>query len=515
MESQPGEENHNEPEAAELRAALDRIVAESVGPVASWGAGLYLLFAVGHHLVLPEALRSVIAPIALATSLYCVLLRLWVAKRGIAPASGHAVMGSLLALALFNSALHLQLQGAPEQTTNLIVVMVAVSLLLLSYRWFAGVAVAVWGSWLSIAALAPPWSQWSHFGFALLSATVLGAVVLAARIRGYLRLERTRGEAERANARSQRSLRLAEAELQRRKQVEDELRRARDGLEQRVLERTTELQAEIEERKRTEHELRKSEEALQHARRLESLGRLVGGIAHEFNNLLSVIGAHTAVILEEYDDPELAEDLGQVQHAVKRASELTSSLLAFGRRQVLSPRSVRLAEVAEHTARMMSPVVGRTIHLRTELDDGAPPVWADPGQIEQIIVNLVMNARDAMPDGGELTIRTGTATLDPDSNRSMHGLRAGRYGVLSVCDTGAGMDPETAERIFEPFFTTKGSGQGTGLGLSTVYGIANQSGGGVLMHTRPGVGTTFCVYLPHDPQPTVASQRADPTASAT
>jgi PAS domain S-box-containing protein len=252
----------------------------------------------------------------------------------------------------------------------------------------------------------------------------------------------------------------------------------------------------LTERVKAERRLRASEEQLRQSQKMEAVGRLAGGIAHDFNNLLTVITGYTELLLERHppDDPDHAP-IDEMHRASLRAADLTQQLLAFSRKQVLSLAAVDLNDVIEGLERMLRPLIGEHIMLATRLTPDLPPVRADRGQLEQVIVNLAVNARDAMPDGGLLTVRTFKVTADAADELAPE-LGPGDYICLDVSDTGTGMADAVRDHIFEPFFTTKGAGRGTGLGLSTVYGIVRQSGGAIGVDTAPGKGTTFHVYLP-------------------
>ena len=238
------------------------------------------------------------------------------------------------------------------------------------------------------------------------------------------------------------------------------------------------------------------EAQLLHARKLEALGRLSGGVAHDFNNMLSVILGYSEILLEEAaeEDPRRAE-LEEIVAAARRSSELTRQLLAFGRKQVLRPRPLDVGALLARLDRMLRRLIGEHVQVVTRAPKDVPCALADEGQLEQVIVNVALNARDAMPRGGRLYFSVGEAFLAEMEARARQ-LPAGRYVVLSVGDTGAGMDAETRSHIFEPFFTTKAPGQGTGLGLSTAYGFVRQSGGDIEVESTPGHGTTFRIYLP-------------------
>jgi len=239
------------------------------------------------------------------------------------------------------------------------------------------------------------------------------------------------------------------------------------------------------------------EDSFRHAQKMEAIGRLAGGVAHDFNNLLTVVLTYTDLMLGDLPPGDArAEDLGEIRKASLAAASLTKQLLAFSRQQVIEPRLVNLNDAVAASARMLRRVVGEDINLVTLLSADPARVMIDPGQLEQVIMNLAVNARDAMPTGGTLTLETSIEKLD-DGYANVHWPAvAGEFVMLAVTDTGSGMDEATRARIFEPFFTTKEVGEGTGLGLSTVYGIVKQSRGFVWVYSEPGHGTTFKIYFP-------------------
>lgn len=246
-----------------------------------------------------------------------------------------------------------------------------------------------------------------------------------------------------------------------------------------------------------EQALRETERRLEQAQRMEAVGRLAGGIAHDFNNLLTVIGSYSDLALRKLDDGlAVGRYVQQIRKASVTASGLTRQLLAFSRRQVLQPRVMVLNEVVEEIGFMVQSLLGTSIELRTRLDPKLGQIEADPVQLQQVLLNLIVNSKDAMPEGGMLNIETRNIELDERYAQRFLDMRPGAYVRLTVADTGIGMDEATLARIYEPFFTTKPKGQGTGLGLPTVYGIVQQSGGYISVYSEVGKGTTFHVYLP-------------------
>jgi two-component system, cell cycle sensor histidine kinase and response regulator CckA len=245
-------------------------------------------------------------------------------------------------------------------------------------------------------------------------------------------------------------------------------------------------------------ERRHLEEQLRQAQKMEAVGLLAGGVAHDFNNLLTVIQAYGDSLAENLEEGSaLSADVAEIRDAASRAASLTRQLLAFSRKQVLQPRSVDLGAIVAGIEPMLRRTIGEDIRVELRWETPVARVLADPGQIEQVILNLALNARDAMPAGGTLTIETANVEIDECS--AAGDLVPGRHVRLRVRDTGHGMDEATRSRIFEPFFTTKEHGRGTGLGLSTVYGIVKQSGGTVRVDSEPGKGSSFEVFLPHEP----------------
>jgi len=275
-----------------------------------------------------------------------------------------------------------------------------------------------------------------------------------------------------------------------RRRAEEELKKSNEQLRKEITER------------------KKLEEQLSQAMKMEAIGRLAGGIAHDFNNILAVILSYSGFIIEELkeDDP-MREDAQEIKDAGNRAAALTKQLLAFSRKETIRPEILNLNNVVENLDKMLRRIIGEDIEFKTTLAEDLSNVKADAGQMEQVLANLAVNARDAMPDGGKLTIETQNVDLDEEYVSSHPTAEPGSYVMLAVSDTGCGMEAETLSNIFEPFFTTKEIGKGTGLGLSTVYGIAKQNKGHIFTYSEPGQGTTFKIYLPRIEDAVKATKR--------
>ncbi len=311
-----------------------------------------------------------------------------------------------------------------------------------------------------------------------------------ARVRTHLALRAMQKQLTDQNVRLQQEILM-------RQRAEEGLRQAQVELEQRVVERTAELaqanaslKAEINERQRWEAQYYQ-------AQKMEAIGRLTGGVAHDFNNILTIILGNSELLLQRLaQGHSFRQEVEQIRQSAERAAALTRQLLAFSRQQILQPHVLDLNDIVVNLEKMLRRLIGEDIDLITILERQLGPVKADAGQIEQVIMNLVVNARDAMPGGGRLTIETTNVCLDEIYSRQNVGVVAGPYVMLAVSDTGIGMDAQTQARIFDPFFTTKPQGKGTGLGLATAHGIISQSGGHISVYSKPGQGTTFKIYLP-------------------
>jgi signal transduction histidine kinase/ActR/RegA family two-component response regulator len=276
----------------------------------------------------------------------------------------------------------------------------------------------------------------------------------------------------------------------------------------------------ITRRKQAEEALHRSREELLQSQKMEAIGRLAGGVAHDFNNLLTAITGYCDLLLEEIGEREqMRADAEEILRAAERAATLTRQLLAFSRRQVLLPKVFDLNQLVSDVERLLLRLIGEHIEFVTVLESELPHVRLDPGQLEQLVINLAVNARDAMPRGGRLSITTENLEIPSGGDPAHSGIAPASYVTLSVSDTGVGMDAATRSKIFEPFFSTKESGKGTGLGLATVYGIIQQSGGEIRVESELGTGSTFTIYLPKvdealpDSEPTLVheSLRGDET----
>jgi nitrogen-specific signal transduction histidine kinase/CheY-like chemotaxis protein len=261
-------------------------------------------------------------------------------------------------------------------------------------------------------------------------------------------------------------------------------------------------------------ERKQLEGQLQQSRRMEAVGRLAGGIAHDFNNLLTIIKGYTELAVQRNEVPApVRADIEHIEDASERAAGLVRQLLAFSRKQVLQPKNLDLNGVVLGLEKLLRRLIGEDIEMKTVVSAGLGTIKADPAQVEQVLMNLVVNARDAMPKGGRMIVETSNVDLDKTYASEHVSVKPGRYVMLAVSDSGTGMSPETIAHIFEPFFTTKGGTKGTGLGLATVYGIVKQSGGYIWVYSEPDKGSTFKVYFPRVDELAEKDSRSPHTAS--
>ena len=279
-----------------------------------------------------------------------------------------------------------------------------------------------------------------------------------------------------------------------------------------VARRTRELEAANQNLRREMEERTELERQLRHSQKMDAIGQLAAGVAHDFNNILTVIHGHASMLEMRLaqQEPE-AKSAVQIRNCADRAANLVRQLLAFSRKQILQFRNVELGEVIRSVSSMLRQVVGEHITVETDCAPGLPPIYADRGMMEQVLVNLTLNARDAMPKGGRVSVRSSAVTLEPDHVTANAEARPGDFVCLTVTDTGCGMEPEALTHLFEPFYTTKEVGKGTGLGLATVYGIVKQHQGWIEVQSQPGAGTTFQIFFPlSDHSTTLVRKAKDP-----
>jgi PAS domain S-box-containing protein len=585
---------------SDVRLALDTIFRDSLRPLTAWLGVLYLLFAAGHQ-TQPRVLGLPMTKLALGTSAVLFAFYFVLRRRPLPVRWAYPAGACIAALALLNSLAHLYLAADPIQTTNLMLLVIGAALLVLSTPWFIVMVVETWIGWGIVVWFASPSPAWQHFGFALIVATILSAVLHKVRVDSYTRIELSRIRDQQHQAQLEEALQRARDEVAARERAENRVLRLNEDLERRVKERTLELQeanqalqgqiessplaiAVLDTRGHIRawnpaaermfgwtHEeaigrhypavpgpradeleilfrrvlagetirgletswLRKDrlpvdvrlyttllrnpageptgimalmeditltkrlEEQLRQSQKMEAIGKLAGGIAHDFNNLLTGILGFSDLLLEKIEESSpLRQGAMQIKKAGERAASLTSQLLAFSRRQILQPRVLDLNVVVKDMEMLFRRLIGEHIELITDLHASKSRVKIDPGHLEQVIMNLVVNASDAMPKGGRLILQTSNAEPLDESIAHESEPAPNPCLVLSVRDTGIGMDAQTKARIFEPFFTTKEPGKGTGLGLSMVYGIIRQSGGYISVSSAPGAGSTFNICLP-------------------
>lgn len=458
--------------ATSVHTAIDsqERALDTLRPLAAVGAVIMLGFLVYNVIEFPAGLRGAIVAHDIVCAAACAGTWGLIRAGKIPDRAAHAVGTGLILLIASNILLATWLRRDPSQVVYIDILLVATSAAMTAPRWGAAAFLGVWG--MSIPVLLAVSAGTPHFGryVATMAATTgVAAALLTLRLRNLRALSELR-------ARDQ----------QRRRALQDALA----DLDAKVATRTAELQSandalrtEMIVRERAEKEARQLTEQLLHAQRLESLGRLAGGVAHDFNNLLTVISANVELALDELPENANKELLNDSLGATKRAAKLTKQLLAFGRKQVFERSVFDLGRRVEEVARMLERAVGERIELQVSASERGLWVSADPNHIEQALMNLAVNARDAMPDGGALVV-----LVERVSTRGTSWVR------IRVRDNGVGMDADTIGRMFEPFFTTKPSG--TGLGLSTVYGIVQQHDGFVEVDSKLGVGTTLDLFLP-------------------
>ena len=452
-------------------------------------AGLFLLLAPINALSMPAAARAWCGLHDLGLAALFAALAVVAHREAAVRAAPFIAVGVPVAI-LSNTLLAAALGGTTMPQVFVALLLVGVGSMYLVTRWLVVTAIVVFVAWVAFAVpMAPNLYDAGERVMVSLGAAGLGFIVHGLRRHSARRVAQLRAH-----------------DVLRQDALETALhanQEARASLDRKVAERTEELArardaiaAELAERKASEERRRSLERSLAAAQRMEAVGRLAGGVAHDFNNLLMVIGGNVELLLEQGRlEPDERSDLQEVMSAVERASRLIRQLLALGRRQVMQTKRTTIGELVEGVRRMVERVLGADIRLVIE-GGGDLRIVADHGQLEQVIMNLVLNARDAMPAGGTLTLRMRRRELDDPIGADLPDVAPGAYAVLDVSDTGHGMDERVRQSLFEPFFTTKSANRGSGLGLAAVRGIVAQHGGFVSVESTPGQGSTFSVHLP-------------------
>jgi signal transduction histidine kinase/ActR/RegA family two-component response regulator len=484
-----------------LQSALDRAVAGMLRPV-SLALGLYYaVMAVAHAVVAPEAVAGPMTVAAAATAVVLLALFRALSRRFVAESRAHGLLAGIAFLALGNILLHLYLTSDPLQSTNLMLLVIGVGFFFLSSKWLTFILASCAAGWVMICWGALPAPGWTHFGFGLLTASVLSILAFVVRLRSLQRIEGLRLQNESQH-------RLLREKIAEREQAEEALQAAQAELETRVQRRTVELResnerlrAEMAERECAEEARRKLETQLEHARRMESLGVLVGGIAHGYNNLLAVILGNIELALAELNEQSPARGrIEDVRGAAVRAADLTRQMMAVSGEGSTVSEEIRLNPLIEETASTLRGSSLPNVCLDLRLTADLPPMRGDPAQIRQVVKNLITNASEAMDGpGGVIAVRTAIIpkTTEPETASPRDEVRrAGDCLVLEVSDTGCGMAPDIRQRIFDPFYTTKFTGRG--LGLAAVLGIVRAHGGDIEVESEVGKGTTFRVLFPVD-----------------
>ena len=484
-----------------LQAALDRAVAGMLRPVSLALGVYYAVMAVAHAVVAPEAVARPMTVAAAATAIALLTLFRALSRRFVAESRAHGLLAGIALLALGNILLHLYLTSDPLQSTNLMLLVIGVGFFFLSSKWLTFVLASCAAGWVMVCWGALPAPGWTHFGFGLLTASVLSILAFVVRLRSLQRIEGLR-------LRNESQHRLLREKIAEREQAEETLQAAQAELETRVQRRTVELResnerlrAEMAERECAEEARRKLETQLEHARRMESLGVLVGGIAHGYNNLLAVILGNIELALAELSEQSPARGrIEDVRGAAVRAADLTRQMMAVSGEGSTVSEEIRLNPLIEETASTLRGSILPNVCLDLRLTADLPHMRGDPAQIRQVVKNLITNASEAIErPGGVIAVRTGLIrkTTGPETASPRDEVRrAGACLLLEVSDTGCGMAPDIQQRIFDPFYTTKFPGRG--LGLAAVLGIVRAHGGDIEVESEAGKGTTFRVLFPVD-----------------
>lgn len=485
------------PGATDVRPVFDSVLLQYLRPGSIGLATLYLFFAIAHWNVLAEPARSLMTALAIGSSLLFGAIAVVVRRGGFPAGWSHPMGAGCAGIVLANVLTHSFITNSPRETTNLILLIIGCGIVLLSTRWLAAVLCCAFVGWglVTWSLVGPEFGH--HLDYGVISAMVLALIVHAGRVRGLGRLHELRVRDQARAAELQEALESAERELTERRRIEAALQKAHEELDQRVRERTAELAKANEDLRAEITERQNAEAQLRHAQKMDAIGQLAAGIAHDFNNMLTVIHGHAMRLAESR--PEPSELLNEIIEAADRAGALTQQLLVFSRKQTMQRRPIDLNGITRNMARMLSRVVGDNIEVELQLCPMPAGIEGDPLMIEQVLLNLAINARDAMPNGGRLVIHTRKGRMETEDPQALGAKSAESYVRLAVSDTGTGIVPSVMPRIFEPFFTTKPIGKGTGLGLSTVYAIVQQHDGWINVVSKVNRGTTFNIGFPEVP----------------
>jgi len=460
---------------AHLDQEADRVLLAGLRTASAGVAICFVVFAIYNWLAMPANARVPLVIFDVALVIGGSILHAVSRRENISPRAAPLVMACLSSAVVANILLSLALMGEPAAAFYVSLVLVITSGGMLKTQWAAPLATLMIGAWAIVAIVVRTPVELLHDGFVLFAGSTVAAISHFGRRREHVRLAELRARDSRRKSDLEAALADAAA--------------ARDDLDRKVEVRTTELRNELAERAKLEEQLR-------HAQKMDAVGRLAGGVAHDFNNLLTIISSGLELADEQVtNDADTIEAIRDARDATKRATELTRGLLALGRKQTLSRNATDVVDVIEGVERMIARLAGAKVRLVRRVEPDAGQVVADRGQLEQVLLNLAINACDAMPDGGTLTIRVGRELLDATAAATLR-VSPGAYVRLSIEDTGSGIDAATRVSIFEPFFTTKPVGKGTGLGLAIAHGIVMQHGGAIQVESEVGRGSTFSVLLP-------------------
>ncbi|MFO0684811.1 MAG: ATP-binding protein [Sandaracinus sp.] len=458
-----------------LDQEADRVLLGGLRDASAGAAICFVVFGIYNALAMPDGARAPMVTYDLLLVLGSGVLHLFSRRDRIGQSAAPFLTAGLVLAIIGNILLSLALMGEPAAAFYVSLVIVIMAGAMMRTHWALPLGIVIVGAWATVASVVRSTTELEHDAFVLFAGCTVAAISHYGQRREHVRLAELR--ARDAKRKSDLERALADAAT------------ARDELDRKVEARTSELRAELATRAKLEDQLR-------HAQKMEAVGRLAGGVAHDFNNLLTIIGSGLELVEDVgAGDPEVAAALTDAQQARQRASELTRGLLALGRKQTLDRTPTDVVAVIDVVERMVARLGGAKVRLVRRVEPGVGRVLADRGQLEQVLLNLAINACDAMADGGTLTTSVELDLLDAARADALR-LPPGTYVRVSVTDTGSGIDAATRASIFEPFFTTKPAGKGTGLGLAIAHGIVTQHGGAIEVESEPGRGSTFSVLLP-------------------